>query len=77
MKIATDSLLLIFANLDDLLFESARVLEQPDACTGRLMPFFSGDAGEGNEKEKGKSNRYLPRLNSSTRIQVPQRDVGP
>src|SRR6266446_8141834 len=77
MQIPSDTLPFVFTYLDDLLLESSRVLEQLDAGTGRLMPFFSGDAGERNEKEKGKSNRYLPRLNSGTRIQVPQRNVGP
>src|SRR5205807_9724644 len=64
-------------DLDDLLFEASRVLEQTDARTSCLMPFFSGDAGEGNEKEKGKPNRNLPGLNRSTQIQVSQCDVGP
>src|SRR2546422_11030899 len=52
MQIPSDTLPFVFTYLDDLLLESSRVLEQLDAGTGRLMPFFSGEIGRASCRER-------------------------
>ena len=77
MKIAPDSLLFIFADLNNLFFESLGMLEQSNARLGCLVLFFRCNSCRGDQEEKGKTDRNLRGLNSSTQIHVPQCDVGP
>ena len=77
MQIAPDSLLFVFADLDDLFFESLSVFEQCNTRVRSALLLAHGDAGEADEEEKSKSNGDFPRLDGPIRIRVPQHKVSP
>ena len=66
MKIASDPLLFVFADVDDLLLESLIVFEQRDPGVGSALLFAHGDAGGADQEKESKTNGDFPRLHRST-----------
>src|ERR1043166_2533046 len=77
VQVAADSLLLVFADFDNLLFEFARVLEQGDTRDGGMVAFSHRNSGQSNEEEKSKADGHLPRLNSRRGVGMTQDNVSP
>src|SRR2546423_13728852 len=77
MKIAPNPLLFIFADLDDLFFQSLRMFKQRDARVRSALPFTHPNAGEADEQEESEPDRDFPCLNSAAGIRIPARKIGP
>ena len=77
MKIATDPLLFVFADLDDLFFESLRVFKQRDARVGRVLFFAHPDPRQADEQEESKADRDFPSLHGAVGIRMPECKIGP
>src|SRR6266478_2523951 len=62
MQIAADTLLFVFANFDNLLFELPGMLQQLYTCLNCQVLGLDHASGQRDEEKEGESNGNLPHL---------------